>query len=532
MFKRSVPSRTLQLVGGAMGIALAVWVLLSFTAVLRPAGSAAASCDATLQEFIASQTKEAHPYTGSNLVYFLHVPRTGGRTFHMCFLKYAFPATKRCPKAYDHLRINLTLPNCNLLSSHDDFSVVENLPDEASVISQMRDPVDRFLSAYEFAVEVASRAAVRVAPRHDKLRAAQMGKVLTDNVWPWSHLVPFFEADMRLRVGAAAAHAPPTARRSCRARPTPPAARAGLAGYIYACGPRRSGRAPDGPLRLLPRRLPPAGHAAQEDPSARLGCAASGLRACLNAPLAPRCASHPTWPPALAHAARRSPAPAGNWIQVDSPDGERFFFNKALNISKYNLTQARPRKPSQAPALAGPGRPWPAGADCPRLAALLTDHAPVRPGRPCRRRRPRRCRRWTPTTTSSTCPSPSLWSTPSPSSCCTTASSSRCALGRRWRCALGRRWAGAGASPPCCQLPVAHRRAPPAASGSPAARRAVRCHRTAAFTSPAATAAAARLRRCWASPTTRTGPRLTRCASAPGPRAPCTTPCSSLRGGA
>jgi hypothetical protein len=206
MLKRSVPSRrfpSLQLLGGAMGIALAVWALLSFTAVLRPASSAAASCAATLQEFVASQTKEAHPYTGSNLVYFLHVPRTGGRTFHMCFLKYAFPASKRCPKAYDHLRINLTLPNCNLLSSHDDFSVVENLPDEASVISQMRDPVDRFLSAYEFAVEVAARAATRGAvPRPEKLQAAREGRVLTDNVWPWSHLVPFFEADMRLRVGA------------------------------------------------------------------------------------------------------------------------------------------------------------------------------------------------------------------------------------------------------------------------------------------------------------------------------------------
>jgi hypothetical protein len=39
-------------------------------------------------------------------------------------------------------------------------------------------------------------------------------------------------------------------------------------------------------------------------------------------------------------------------------------------------------------------------------------------------------------------------------------------------------------------------------------------------------------RRSWASPTTRTGPRRTRCASAPGPRAPCTTRCWSLRGGA
>lgn len=139
MLKRSVSFRTLQAVMGAMGVALALWVLLSFTSILKPAASAAA-CEATLQEFVASQTKEAQPYTGSNILYFLHVPRTGGRTFHMCFLKYAFPASKRCPKAYDHLRINLTVPNCNLLSSHDDFSVVESLPDGASVIHQVPHP--------------------------------------------------------------------------------------------------------------------------------------------------------------------------------------------------------------------------------------------------------------------------------------------------------------------------------------------------------------------------------------------------------
>ncbi len=206
MLKQAISARTLQLLMGAIGVALAVWALVSFTGLIKPA-STAASCDGYLQEFLSSQTKEAHPYTGDNLVYFLHVPRTGGRTFHMCFLKYAFPATKRCPKAYDHLRINLTLPNCNLLSSHDDFSVVENLPDRASVISQMRDPVDRFLSAYEFAIEVASRQVTRQSPRADmRAKAMQDGKVLTDNVWPWSHLVPWFEADMRLRVSRASKH--------------------------------------------------------------------------------------------------------------------------------------------------------------------------------------------------------------------------------------------------------------------------------------------------------------------------------------
>ena len=40
------------------------------------------------------------------------------------------------------------------VSSHDDFSVVSMLPEDVAVLSHLRDPVDRFLSAYEFAVEV------------------------------------------------------------------------------------------------------------------------------------------------------------------------------------------------------------------------------------------------------------------------------------------------------------------------------------------------------------------------------------------
>ena len=85
------------------------------------------------------------------------VPRTAGRTFHSCFLKRGVEPSHRCPKAYDHLRINFTLPKCSLLSSHDDFSVVSMLPEDAAVLSHIRNPVDRFLSAYEFAIEVAAR---------------------------------------------------------------------------------------------------------------------------------------------------------------------------------------------------------------------------------------------------------------------------------------------------------------------------------------------------------------------------------------
>mmetsp|Transcript_3570 Transcript_3570/g.8524 ORF Transcript_3570/g.8524 Transcript_3570/m.8524 type:complete len:513 (+) Transcript_3570:111-1649(+) len=111
-----------------------------------------------------------------DMLFFLHVPRTAGRTFFACFLKQATPPSKRCAKSYDILRLNVSVEGCGLLSSHDDYSVTAVLPPTATVITQIRDPVDRVLSAYEFAVEVASRH-LQAA----KLRSARDGALKENN---------------------------------------------------------------------------------------------------------------------------------------------------------------------------------------------------------------------------------------------------------------------------------------------------------------------------------------------------------------
>ncbi|KAL0036133.1 hypothetical protein WJX79_004855 [Trebouxia sp. C0005] len=130
-----------------------------------------------------------------HMLYFLHIPRTAGRTYGACFLKQAWAPSRRCAKSYDVLRLNSSVPDCGLLSSHDDYSVVQYLPREAAVATQLRDPVDRVLSAYEFAIEVAARALVKDAPDKDP------SKVDTQNVWPWSLLVPFIRQDLMRRAG-------------------------------------------------------------------------------------------------------------------------------------------------------------------------------------------------------------------------------------------------------------------------------------------------------------------------------------------
>jgi hypothetical protein len=177
-------------------LAQALFLCFGLLAWSTSAG-AETDCKALLQEYYKANTKEAVPYTGNNMVYFLHIPRTAGRTFYSCLLRIGTPGRRRCPKAYDHLRINTDLPQCYLLSSHDDFSVVEQLPAETAVVTQLRDPVQRVLSAYEFAIEVAARQL-----RRSKNYVKPKNRVVTDDVWPWSYLIPFFANDIRPKVGS------------------------------------------------------------------------------------------------------------------------------------------------------------------------------------------------------------------------------------------------------------------------------------------------------------------------------------------
>lgn len=171
-------------------------VILASLALSSTSEGLHGDCNSLLAEFYKFNSREAAPLTDDALVYFLHVPRTAGRTFHSCLLRMGTPGRRRCPKAYDHLRIDFSLPQCGLLSSHDDFSVVERLPPGTAVVTQLRDPLDRFLSAYEFAIEVAARQL-----RRSKSYVKPRNRVMTDDVWPWSQLIPFFVDDITPKVG-------------------------------------------------------------------------------------------------------------------------------------------------------------------------------------------------------------------------------------------------------------------------------------------------------------------------------------------
>ncbi|XP_057448976.1 protein-tyrosine sulfotransferase [Lotus japonicus] len=143
-------------------------------------------------------------HTLRDLLFFLHVPRTGGRTYFHCFLKKLYPSYLECPRSYDKLRFDPSKPKCRLLVTHDDYSMTSKLPRErTSVVTILRDPIDRVFSTYEFSIEVAARFLVHpnltsATQMTFRLRSKTKG-VSTLDIWPWKYLVPWMREDLFAR---------------------------------------------------------------------------------------------------------------------------------------------------------------------------------------------------------------------------------------------------------------------------------------------------------------------------------------------
>ncbi|KAB1226257.1 Protein-tyrosine sulfotransferase [Morella rubra] len=139
-----------------------------------------------------------------DLLFFLHVPRTGGRTYFHCFLKKLYSKSLECPRSYDKLRFDPSKPKCRLLVTHDDYSMMSKLPSQrTSVVTILRNPVDRVFSTYEFSVEVGARFLVHpnltsATQMAGRLRAKMKG-VSTLDIWPWKYLVPWMREDLFAR---------------------------------------------------------------------------------------------------------------------------------------------------------------------------------------------------------------------------------------------------------------------------------------------------------------------------------------------
>ncbi|KAF8116231.1 hypothetical protein N665_0020s0083 [Sinapis alba] len=185
-----------------------VWLTLLGSVIVSFAELEFGHCERVVKRWADTSTsREEHPNKDKrslqDLLFFLHVPRTGGRTYFHCFLRKLYDNAQECPRSYDKLHFDPRKQKCKLLATHDDYSLMSKLPRErTSVMTIVRDPVARVLSTYEFSVEVAARFLV-----HPNLTSAtrMSGRIRKNNVistldiWPWKYLVPWMREDLFAR---------------------------------------------------------------------------------------------------------------------------------------------------------------------------------------------------------------------------------------------------------------------------------------------------------------------------------------------
>ncbi|RLN12771.1 hypothetical protein C2845_PM09G03470 [Panicum miliaceum] len=164
-------------------------------------------CEGVVRGWADSSTgreKDGDKLNLKDLLFFLHIPRTGGRTYFHCFLKKLYTNAQECPRSYDKLRFDPSHPDCKLVVTHDDYSLTSKLPRErTSVVTILRNPVDRVFSTYEFSVEVAARFLVHPNLTSAKLMTTRVltksRAVSTLDIWPWKYLVPWMREDLFAR---------------------------------------------------------------------------------------------------------------------------------------------------------------------------------------------------------------------------------------------------------------------------------------------------------------------------------------------
>nr|ACL52491.1 unknown [Zea mays] len=185
--------------------ALALLVLVSVALLpLVSSDDGHKHCEGVVRGWADSSTgrvKDGDKLSLKDLLFFLHIPRTGGRTYFHCFLKKLYTNAQECPRSYDKLRFDPSHPDCKLVVSHDDYSLTSKLPRErTSVVTILRNPVDRVFSTYEFSVEVAARFLVHPNLTSAKLMTTRVLKksraVSTLDISPWKYLVPWMREDL------------------------------------------------------------------------------------------------------------------------------------------------------------------------------------------------------------------------------------------------------------------------------------------------------------------------------------------------
>lgn len=171
-------------------------------------------CKALLKEyyqfsssgFNRQQTAATTPH--SSLLYVLRTPATTAPELDQCLARLGVPGSKRCPggfsgfntKLEDDLLAAVNQPQkCGVMSSMEDLSILTQLPHDTEVAAHLKDPVQRFISAYELTVEVAAKKLQQLKAGKNPYVAKEA--VHPADIWPWSQLSALMLKDMKKRVG-------------------------------------------------------------------------------------------------------------------------------------------------------------------------------------------------------------------------------------------------------------------------------------------------------------------------------------------
>ncbi|KAK8936535.1 Protein-tyrosine sulfotransferase [Platanthera zijinensis] len=111
------------------------------TSALAFKGDDFSYCESIVRKWAESSTNnriKEDKLTLKDLLFFLHVPRTGGRSYYHCFLKKLYVNIDECPRSYDKLRFDPRESKCRLLVTHDDYSLVSKLSNDKTSVRDAR----------------------------------------------------------------------------------------------------------------------------------------------------------------------------------------------------------------------------------------------------------------------------------------------------------------------------------------------------------------------------------------------------------
>jgi hypothetical protein len=173
-------------------------LLLCFLTAVCYQTQAASDCGSLVQEYYEFNRQQLTPY-GADFLYLLRTPNTYSRELEACMIRPAVVGTQRCPSFNEQIDKNALskLKGCSVLSSSDDLSVLQSVSGSTAVAAQLRDPVDRLISAYELAVEVAVQKSDSAKSKNP---FEAMQKQHPNDVWPWSMFSAFLSKDLLQRV--------------------------------------------------------------------------------------------------------------------------------------------------------------------------------------------------------------------------------------------------------------------------------------------------------------------------------------------